>query len=363
MRSSSTSPRPLPSIATASSRPGAMQRQRESPRARKEERKYDAKLFSRKKVELSPLPYEQSSASAHLPPEIANFMNRVRNFSADGSDTHSQSSELSSGRHASVGGPGGGRNFSVAKRYPGVGAMGLDGPAVPSLRVIEVDGDIVDQELGELDHVSGSAGEGGVSPHDEASRDHLAATATLPSSAERTDESNVSLEKFASRQEPSTFEPPSSSSSRRRGDVDEHNSESSQQDSHHHRRPALINDHRGNDHHGNDHHGNNHHGNDHKQEPRRMELHLDARMEPVPAQPTPVSSHGSSPTTPHDVAASVYPQPVQGQDQARIKGEFPSFGGPNQQWGDKEMPRVGEEPSIQQKQVCTYVRTYEHVRW
>ena len=44
----------------------------------------------------------QTTGTAHLPPEIANFMNRVRNLSVDGSDGHahqlSESSELSAGK-------------------------------------------------------------------------------------------------------------------------------------------------------------------------------------------------------------------------------------------------------------------------
>ena len=63
-------------------------------------------MFSRQKVEL-PLSNDnttQSSTSSHLPPEIANFMNRVRNFSADGADNQtlqnlSQHSDSSNRKH------------------------------------------------------------------------------------------------------------------------------------------------------------------------------------------------------------------------------------------------------------------------
>lgn len=55
--------------------------------------KYGHNYFSQKMVELPPLPHEDvTQGSAKLPLEIANFMIRVRNSSADGSDTHGQHS-------------------------------------------------------------------------------------------------------------------------------------------------------------------------------------------------------------------------------------------------------------------------------
>ncbi len=63
---------------------------------------FDPKLFSRKKIELPLSSYENvKTGTANLPPQIANFMSRVRNASVDNSDGSVRSEVSASGKAAS----------------------------------------------------------------------------------------------------------------------------------------------------------------------------------------------------------------------------------------------------------------------
>lgn len=73
-------PRTHSSASTGSPMADSVFERTESAQQLHHQEKYAKDYFSHRRVELPP-------SSQQLPPEIANFMNRVRNFSADGSDS------------------------------------------------------------------------------------------------------------------------------------------------------------------------------------------------------------------------------------------------------------------------------------